>query len=85
MCRDRTARRSQSEPLASNVDGEFACDTVLLDREANSARRRRRLPKPTDQPEVEPTGIDPLRQMTDEQARLSRRPAVLHPDPDREE
>ena len=70
---------------AAYVDGEFACDTVLLDREANSARRRKRLPKPTDQPEVEPTGIDPLQQMADEQARLNRRPVDQHPDSDKEE
>ncbi len=70
---------------AAYVDGEFACDTVVLDRVANSARRRRRLPKPTDPTPAEPTGINPLRQMTDEQARLNRRPADLHPDSDKEE
>jgi len=60
---------------AAYVDGEFACDTVVLDRIANSARRRRRLPKPAEAAPVEPTGIDPLRQMADEQARLGRPPA----------
>jgi hypothetical protein len=62
------------------VDGEFACDTVVLDLVANSARRRRRLPKHPETTPTEPTGIDPLAQMADEQARLTRRPADLHPD-----
>ncbi len=62
------------------VDGEFACDTVVLDRVANSARRRRPLPKVTDSAPPEPTGIDPLGQMADEQARLTRRPSDPHPD-----
>jgi hypothetical protein len=55
------------------VDGHFACDSVVLDRVANSARPRRRLPRQPE-PEQEPTGIDPLAQMADEQARKTRRP-----------
>ena len=64
---------------AAYIDGQFACDTVVLDRVANSARRRRRLPKPADATPAKPTGIDPLGQMADEQARLTRRPADLQP------
>ncbi|MBN1774674.1 MAG: transposase [Deltaproteobacteria bacterium] len=67
------------------VDGVFACDTVLLDRVANSTRPRRRLPKPADTTPPAPTGIDPLRQMADEQARLTRRPADLSTERDKEE
>lgn len=62
------------------VDGQFACDTVALDRVANSARRRRPLPKTPNSAPPEPTGIDPLGQMADEQARLTRRPSDPHPD-----
>ena len=39
---------------AAYVDGRFACDTVVLDRVANSARRRRRLPEPADTSAVAP-------------------------------
>jgi putative transposase len=59
------------------VDGAFFCDTVLLDRIANSTKRRRRLPAPPKPKSSAPTGMDPLQQMTDEQARLSRRPSEL--------
>lgn len=67
------------------VDGRFACDTVVLDRVANSARRRRQLPKPAGTTPAQPTGIDPLQQMADEQARLTRRPAELQPGGDQED
>jgi hypothetical protein len=41
------------------LDGSFVCDTVPLDRHQNARRRRRRnLGEPD--PEVEPTGLDPL-------------------------
>ncbi len=69
---------------AAYVDGRFACDTVLLDPIANSARERHRLPKRVVAPPAEPTGIDPLGQLADEQARLSRRPADLATDPNKE-
>lgn len=60
------------------VEGRFACDTVVLDRVANSARRRRRLPKVAVAAPAQPTGLDPLAQMADEQARLGRRPSHRH-------
>ncbi len=62
------------------VDGAFACDTVMLDRIANSARRRRRLPKDKAPEAATPTGLNPLNQMADEQARLSRRPNAHQPE-----
>jgi transposase InsO family protein len=40
------------------VDGQFACDTVPLDRLANADRLRRRIRFPV--PNVAPTGLDPL-------------------------
>ena len=56
------------------VDGVFTCDTVMLDRIANSVRHRRRLPKAKVPSQPKPTGIDALAQMADAQARLSRPP-----------
>lgn len=68
------------------LGGRFACDPVVLDPIANSARPRRRLPQPVEAAgPVEPTGIDPLQQMADEQARLTRRPDPRRPDGDTEE
>lgn len=40
-------------------EGAFVCDTVELDLLANASRKRKRLEPPA-QPEVEPTGLDPL-------------------------
>jgi transposase InsO family protein len=48
------------------VDDRFVCDTTLLDLQRNAARRRRRK-NVEPEPDVEPTGIDPLQQMLDEQ------------------
>ena len=56
------------------VDGRFVCDTYPLDRLANSVRSRHRLSRAVTPP-AEPTGLDPLAQMADEQARLVRRPS----------
>lgn len=53
------------------VDGEFYCDTSVLDRVRNAARgRRRRGGQPP--PDVEPTGLDPLRLIADEHYRNTR-------------
>lgn len=40
-------------------DGAFVCDTVELDLLANASRKRKII-QPPPQPEVEPTGLDPL-------------------------
>lgn len=50
------------------ADGEPISDTKLLDRVKNSRRRRRRA-SDASAVEVEPTGIDPLRQLADEHYR----------------
>ncbi|NOY91669.1 MAG: transposase [Deltaproteobacteria bacterium] len=47
------------------VADRFHSDTVLLDRVRNASRRRR-APKGTPDPQVEPTGLDPLQQMLSE-------------------
>lgn len=53
------------------VDDAFVCDAVPLDRLSNTTRRRRRdLGAP--EPDVEPTGIDPLAQILDEHYRRTR-------------
>jgi transposase InsO family protein len=57
------------------VDGAFVCDTVELDRVKNASRPRRR-PRGEPSPDVEPTGLDPLRQMHDEHYGLSRPPGA---------
>ena len=47
------------------VDDSFVCDTVVLDRTHNAARRRRRhLGEPD--PTSEPSGLDPLEQLLHE-------------------
>ena len=51
--------------------GVFVCDAVPLDRLANMHRARRRVAgEPA--PQVEPTGLDPLAQMIEEQAQATR-------------
>lgn len=52
------------------VDDQFVCDTVPLDLHHNASRRRRRR-EATAEPDVEPTGIDPLQQLLDEHLRTS--------------
>lgn len=47
------------------VDDAFFCDAVELDRVRNASRRRHR-PDGQPSPDVEPTGLDPLRQLHDE-------------------
>ena len=52
-------------------DDAFVCDTVPLDRVANSRRKRRRVAgEPA--PQVEPTGLDPLAQLVAEHAQAAR-------------
>lgn len=52
-------------------DGVFVCDTVPLDRVANSRRRRRRVSgEPA--PQTEPTGLHPLALMIEEHAQATR-------------
>ncbi|MHC4867264.1 MAG: helix-turn-helix domain-containing protein [Planctomycetota bacterium] len=57
------------------VNGEFYCDTVELDLERNSSRRRHR-PKQV-RPEPVSTGIDPLKQIQDEYFHRARPPKSL--------
>ena len=57
------------------VQGRFYCDTVELDRVRNASRRRHR-PDGEPEPDVEPTGLDPLRQLHDEHYGPSRPPGV---------
>src|SRR5690606_7364302 len=53
------------------VGERFFCNTVELDRIRNATRRRRRhLGAP--EPDAEPSGIDPLRQLTDQHHRTTR-------------
>lgn len=47
------------------VDDQFVCDTVPLDLHRNASRRRRR-GEARGEPDIEPTGIDPLQQLLDE-------------------
>ncbi len=55
------------------VDGRFVCDTVPLDRHRNATRRRNRdLGQPD--PQLEPTGIDPLGQIQELHYQRTRRP-----------
>jgi hypothetical protein len=65
------------------VDNRFVCDAVVLDPLINSAKPRHRLPTPP-VPRIESSGLNPLRQMADEQARLGRPPQDL-PSNDNEE
>ncbi len=64
-------RFDPSDPQASPrvfVDDRFVCDTVPLDRYKNATRKRRRnLGMP--EPQIEPTGLDPLALMQDEHTR----------------
>ena len=58
-------------------DGRFLCDTLLLDPVANSTTKRRKLAQdqtPKETKPKTPSGIDPLGQLADEQARLRRAP-----------
>jgi transposase InsO family protein len=58
-------------------DGIFVCDTVPLDRAANMHRARRRVTgEPA--PDVEPTGIDPLAQLVEENAQSMRVAHLAH-------
>lgn len=57
------------------VDGAFFCDTTELDRVKNASRPRLRL-RGEPSPDVEPTGLDPLRQIHDEHYGLSRPPGA---------
>jgi len=47
------------------VSGHFFCDTVVLDRHRNAQRARQRQAGRPD-PQTQPTGLDPLRQILDE-------------------
>jgi len=61
---------SQARPRVF-LGGRFVCDTVPLDRLRNATRRRRRnLGSP--EPQAEPSGLNPLRQLTDQHHRRSR-------------
>ena len=62
-------------------DGAFACDAVALDREANAYRKRHR-PKGEEEPSTEPSGIDPLKLMEDEQIRRNSPPSRDEEDTD---
>jgi len=53
------------------VADRFHSDTVLLDRVRNASRRRH-APKGTPDPQVEPTGLDPLDQMVTEHYQRTR-------------
>jgi len=53
------------------VADQFHSDTVLLDRVRNASRRRH-APKGTPDPQVEPTGLDPLEQMLTEHYQRTR-------------
>ncbi len=54
-------------------NGRFVCDTVALDRHRNASRRRRRnLGQPD--PDVTPTGLDPLALIEREHYQRTRRP-----------
>ena len=53
------------------VADRFHSDTVLLDRVRNASRRRH-APKGTPDPQVEPTGLDPLGQMLTEHYQRTR-------------
>lgn len=55
------------------VEGQFHSDTVLLDRVRN-ARRARQRPQGAPQPQVEPTGLDPLALIRDEHYQRTRLP-----------
>lgn len=57
------------------VDGKFYCDTVELDRVRNASRPRRQK-RGEPKPDVEPTGLDPLRQLHDEHYRRTRPPGA---------
>lgn len=57
------------------VDGRFVCDTTPLDRVKNASRTRRTSSSEPD-PDVEPTGLDPLRLIADEHYRSTRRPGA---------
>ncbi len=61
------------------VRDRFVCDTVRLDRLANSGRHRRRIQFPV--PSLPPSGIDPIAQLEAEHYRRGRRvtPAPLDP------
>jgi len=54
------------------IDNRFFCDTVELDRVRNASRHRHR-PRGEPAAHVEPTGLDPLRQLHDEHY-TNRRP-----------
>lgn len=75
------------DPTASDelprvfVHDRFHSDTVLLDRVHNASRRRRVLSNEPD-PEVEPTGLDPLEQMRSEHYRRTRAPWETDADAD---
>jgi len=63
-------------PMVYDEDGEFVCDTIVA-RVVSNTQRRRRARKPSgDDETVEPTGIDPLQQVVDEQERASRPPSA---------
>jgi transposase InsO family protein len=55
------------------VDGQFHCDTTVLDPVRNSSRRRRR-GQPAADPDTVKTGLDPLKQIQDEHCRRARPP-----------
>ena len=57
------------------VDNEFVCDTTLLDLIANSSGKRRPKRRKTIKPPAKPTGIEPLKQLADEQAHINRSPS----------
>jgi transposase InsO family protein len=59
------------------VRDRFVCDTVPLDRLANSGRKRRRIQFPV--PTLPPSGIDPIAQLEDEHYRRGR-PVTSTPD-----
>jgi transposase InsO family protein len=55
------------------VNGQFVCDVVELDPETNAYKERHR-PSGGPSPSTEPTGIDPLKLMQDEQIKRSTPP-----------
>lgn len=57
------------------IDDKFYCDTVELDRVRNASRPRHHV-HGDPEPDVEPTGLDPLRQLYDEHYRLTRPPGA---------
>lgn len=70
--------QSSPQPLVF-VHGKYVCDTKVLDRVKNAHRRRRRVPEPA-ATDVEPTGLNPLKQLADEHYGAQRHPGRKGPD-----